>query len=508
MEIVKYLLPVIVLIVIEFVFRFSKKVSKKDLAEEQKSVLPKSVTTSVSNEILPIKDQLKKVEHIADKKDFGKEIPYKIGDLIDLEQLEKIQDSLSKALGIASITVDNNGEPVTKESEFTNFCMSQTRKSVEGAKRCYQCDVDGGTLSAKTNKPAVYRCHAGLVDFAVPILIDGIQIGSIIGGQVLTSAPNEEKFRKVAREIGVNEEEYITELHKIPIVSDDKVEAAAMVLFLIGNTLSELGHNRLKAKERAAKLSSKSIGLVEGTVQKTKSIVEQINTLRNVVEEQSAVVVEFSATIEQMMAALGNISTVATTKNTSSQKLLDLAKEGENAIKTTHNAVADMVKNSEQIIDFMRLIDDINARTSLLGMNASIEAAHAGDRGKGFAVVAGEIRKLAMSSSENATTVDTFLKENSLLASRLSEMSNNTEATYTIIESEIKEVLQSLEEIASSTIEMSNGSKEIVSGIENLRNISVSVSDSSANMEKMILGINTAMSEIKAMTEDFITALE
>jgi len=187
---------------------------------------------------------------------------------------------------------------------------------------------------------------------------------------------------------------------------------------------------------------------------------------------------------------------------------LDLAKEGENAIKTTHNAVADMVKNSEQIIDFMRLIDDINARTSLLGMNASIEAAHAGDRGKGFAVVAGEIRKLAMSSSENATTVDTFLKENSLLASRLSEMSNNTEATYTIIESEIKEVLQSLEEIASSTIEMSNGSKEIVSGIENLRNISVSVSDSSANMEKMILGINTAMSEIKAMTEDFITALE
>lgn len=507
MEIIKYFIPAFFITVIFIMKNVISKRLKATSLEIEENILETSSTKTSSLEILSIEEQLKKVENIEDKKKSAKDFPYTIGELIDLEQLEKIQDNFAKALGIASVTVDNNGVPVTKASEFTDFCMKYTRNSTEGLKRCANCDVGGGTLSAKTNKPSVYRCHAGLVDFGVPILIDDIQVGSILGGQVLTAQPDDEKFRKTADEIGINEDDYIKALHKIPILSNEKVESAAMVLFLIANTLSELGHNRLKALEKMEILSSKSIELVEGTVGKTKEIVAQINSLRNVVVELSSVVEEFSSTIEQMISSINNIAKVATMKSNSSQQLLSMVSSGEENIKITNAAILNMVNNSDKIVDFMNIIDDINSQTNLLAMNASIEAAHAGDKGKGFAVVAGEIRKMAENSSKNSSTIDVFLKDNSHLASELTKTAQNTQTSFTTIGSEIKGVLKSMHQIASSTEEISSGGHEIIGGIRDLRNITSSVSEVSLHIEDMIKGINASMTEIKIMTQDFIQSV-
>ena len=90
----------------------------------------------------------------------------KLQDIIDLKFLQDFQDSFADALGVASITVDINGTPVTTPSNFTDFCMKYTRGSKTGLGRCMECDKMGGEESAKTGKPAIYQCHAGLVDFA------------------------------------------------------------------------------------------------------------------------------------------------------------------------------------------------------------------------------------------------------------------------------------------------------------------------------------------------------
>ena len=131
-------------------------------------------------------------------------------DLFDLEFLQEFQDTFAEIAGIAAITVDLEGNPVTRPTNFTDFCMHYNRGCTRGNERCMKCDREGGAQAAQTGRPAVYECHAGLMDFGVPIMLQGRQIGSILGGQAITSDIDEAKFRRYAEELGLNPDDYLT----------------------------------------------------------------------------------------------------------------------------------------------------------------------------------------------------------------------------------------------------------------------------------------------------------
>ena len=130
----------------------------------------------------------------------------KLTDVIDLNFLQRFQDDFATGVGLASVTVDIDGNPVTNPSRYTRFCQNYTHSTECGDKRCAESHRKGGEEAARLGRPVVYECHAGLIDFAAPILLEGRQIGTILGGQVLTDLPDEAKYRRIAREIGVDEE--------------------------------------------------------------------------------------------------------------------------------------------------------------------------------------------------------------------------------------------------------------------------------------------------------------
>ena len=157
----------------------------------------------------------------------------KITDVIDLDFLQRFQDDFAKGVGLASVTVDVNGTPVTDPSSYTRFCMDYTHATECGDKRCAESHRKGGEEAARLGKPVVYECHAGLIDFAAPIIVEGRQIGTILGGQVLTELPDETKYRRIAREIGVDEEGYVEAVKEVRKLTKESIEAAANVLFIV-----------------------------------------------------------------------------------------------------------------------------------------------------------------------------------------------------------------------------------------------------------------------------------
>ena len=91
-------------------------------------------------------------------------------DLIDLDTLRLIQDSFSGMTGIASLITDKDGIAITEGSHFSDFCAKYVCATEIGRKRCKGCNRIGAENANKDRIPYTYRCHAGLVDFAVPII--------------------------------------------------------------------------------------------------------------------------------------------------------------------------------------------------------------------------------------------------------------------------------------------------------------------------------------------------
>lgn len=111
----------------------------------------------------------------------------------------------------------------------------------------------------------------------------------------------------------------------------------------------------------------------------------------------SNIATDLSASIGEISSAINNISCGVQELATMNEVLLKQSKRS--------NEVAE---NTKSIVEF---IQGIAKQTNLLGLNAAIEAARAGDQGRGFGIVAQEIRKLSNSSNESINEIDKVIQE-------------------------------------------------------------------------------------------------
>lgn len=204
-----------------------------------------------------------------------------IKDVININLLQNFQDNFAESMDIASVTVDRNGNPVTRPSSYTSFCTDFVHSTSIGDNRCAESHRKGGEMAAKTGKPYIYTCHAGLIDFAAPILINGYLIGTILGGQILTKTPDESTYRKVAREICVNEDSFVDSVKKVKMTTEKNIIAAAEVLYIIANALSKIGYEELKLRN-----SSK---LLEHEVSRTNLLLEESKRVNEMMTEKFSI---------------------------------------------------------------------------------------------------------------------------------------------------------------------------------------------------------------------------
>ena len=179
-----------------------------------------------------------------------------LSDLLGVDSMAVIQKGFSKLTGMASVLTDENGTPITRESNFSRFCFELTRSTAVGKERCHNCDRMGARQTMRSGKAEVYTCHAGLCDFAAPIIVDGRFLGAFVGGQVLVEEPDEEKIRATAKELGIDPDTYVEAAHEIPIMSKEKIKDATEFLYVIANILSTMAYNNYMTLNKSREMEN------------------------------------------------------------------------------------------------------------------------------------------------------------------------------------------------------------------------------------------------------------
>lgn len=232
-------------------------------------------------------------------------------DFISKEKLQRLQDLFSTATGVAACIVDTEGNHVTEDSNFLDFCIKYTRGSEIGLKRCQKCDLEGvGT----------YFCHAGLMDFAADIVVEGEKLGAIVGGQVLPAPPDFDKFRKVAEEIGVDPDEYIEALKKVPVKTEQSIRASAdlmkeMINMLVNSeSIRHRDKNKIGTIDQEIEVTTKNVEQIEGMVQDLTKVSRKQNILALNASIEAARAGEAGRGFNIVAGEMGKLSSMATEK--------------------------------------------------------------------------------------------------------------------------------------------------------------------------------------------------
>lgn len=260
----------------------------------------------------------------------------------------------------------------------------------------------------------------------------------------------------------------------------------------------------------------------------TNIISEAMADQVDIINKASAEIQELSASIEITVDYAEKLSDLSNDMAQEKEngtlvltKLEEKADLTESSFKVVEETVTEIKDAAMKISSIVKMIEDISSQTSLLALNASIEASRAGEAGRGFSVVAEEIRKLAEDSTKATVEISKSIKgiqnvsnkavetieNNGSTVKEIIDSVNQTSNVYYALSNQINKLNDLNTKIISSMDSMKTNKNVIIDQVENIVTVSSRSSDNVKAIDQRMTGqkqkVHTIKNHSKALKNEF-----
>ncbi|OIB59029.1 methyl-accepting chemotaxis protein [Natrialba sp. SSL1] len=254
-------------------------------------------------------------------------------------------------------------------------------------------------------------------------------------------------------------------------------------------------------------------GELQNVVEHTETVHERIGETVAVTETQSTELAALRREVDTLSATMEEVASSATEVETLTEEASDTASSGverseavsEHAdqasadVERLLEAVESVGEQTDRVHEIVDIIVDIATQTHVLALNASIQAAHAGESGAGFAIVADEVKALAEETESNATEIRSVLDTLTTDIETGLERGTETKTSVEEMVAQVDQMADALGEIQRAVERSSDGVREIADANDDQ---AVSVSELATRLNTVSEQAQTVQEEMAAVDAD------